>query len=952
MAGLEETFEAVKLLVTVDTQDAETRAKALAKSILEISKITNTTAKEAGQMAGIWLKSFAELDASTKLILKSAQEYAVTLERIDRSIKGGTQRAAINQVKESEKWLELRKAKELEVSERIKLAEEQAAVLTQEKKLGLENAEAQALRAQLVELEKIAALDAQALQSAQQQVRTEAVVGSGPQARLAIQKLREAESGLYDTSKPLTEQQKKLAQELKNLEPVTNKAGKGLWSLTNFARTALGTLEAMAIFLVTKFIGDAVRKSIDGIKQLELAVYNLAVAEKTLSNAGIDITPQDFQQIIQSVKDLNLAISDTDITKGVADLATGLQDLGLSKEQLEGLSKAAAIIAMAENTTMEDVVGQFAQGIAKGGRGLADLDIQVDADVIKQKALESQLVANEEAWNNLTAAQKQSIETQALYLIILDSANTKLEEMGILNDSVTQSTKEASAEWENLTTLLGSTFKPAIVSASELLVSFLQFLQKSVAGLGIIFATAIAGISALNVVLVQMLDGSISSMKGAIDLYKQAFKIGQDAMLANMFPTGIPGLGTDTLFAPDTPTSPKDNTAIENQEDLQKALEKMNNEILEAQIKLAQDMEEAAIDLGRKLEDIAIEYAKKRADAERDHATTVRDINTSYAQKVNEIRADEAEASAKARNDELEREAEFQNKMLELKENYLMDLEEALHERDARQILRLMKQYNLDKTQAERDHALDNQKAQRDVAEKKREFARRRQEAEAERKAKLAEANQDLKDKLAKLQADEEAERRAANLAYERKMQDLQREMHNRLALVAASLVQEFNLTKQGLDAIYKLYTSYYGAIAQVYAAMNTMLGGGMLGAQSAVAAKASASNAKAVAQGNRPAIVGSQRYAEGGMMIADKPTTVTFGEGDGLEMATFTPLNKTGRDVNKLFTNLSGQGGSGSDGILEVDVTLSPDLEARIVRRSMDETAGIITKVKNSKRR
>ena len=134
MAGLEETFEAVKLLVTVDTQDAETRAKALAKSILEISKITNTTAKEAGQMAGIWLRSFAELDASTKLILKSAQEYAVTLERIDRSIKGGTQRAAINQVKESEKWLELRKAKELEVSERIKLAEEQAAVLTQEKK--------------------------------------------------------------------------------------------------------------------------------------------------------------------------------------------------------------------------------------------------------------------------------------------------------------------------------------------------------------------------------------------------------------------------------------------------------------------------------------------------------------------------------------------------------------------------------------------------------------------------------------------------------------------------------------------------------------------------------------------------------------------------------------------------------------------------------------------------
>ena len=102
------------------------------------------------------------------------------------------------------------------------------------------------------------------------------------------------------------------------------------------------------------------------------------------------------------------------------------------------------------------------------------------------------------------------------------------------------------------------------------------------------------------------------------------------------------------------------------------------------------------------------------------------------------------------------------------------------------------------------------------------------------------------------------------------------------------------------------------------------------------------------------PGVGGNQQFAfaEGGTMIADRPTTVTFGEGQGLEMATFTPLNKTGRDVNKLFTNLSGQGGGSMDGTLEVDVTLSPDLEARIVKRSMDETAGIITRVKNSKRR
>lgn len=414
------------------------------------------------------------------------------------------------------------------------------------------------------------------------------------------------------------------------------------------------------------------------------------------------------------------------------------------------------------------------------------------------------------------------------------------------------------------------------------------------------------------------------------------------------------GLSPDERDGEDgTPTGTPPSVAgelSEEQSDLQKALEKMNTEILEAQIKLGQDMEDAAIDLGRKLVDIAEEYAKKRADAERDYSNKVADINASFRNKITDIKNDEAEANAKARNDELEREAEFQNKMLELKENYLMDLEEALHERDARQVLRLMKQYNLDKTQAEREHALDQQSAARDLQEKKKQFARERADAENERKMKLAEAQRDYQDKLAKLKADEDAERRAAELAYQRKMQDLQREMHNRLSLVAAGLVQEFNLTKKGLDAIYSLYKTYYGAIAQVYAAMNTMLAGQsrLLSSGMSVTGGGVITNTT----GNRLPIIGTagqQRFAEGGMMVADRPTTVTFGEA-GLEMAQFTPIGKTGRDVNKLFSNLSGDGQSGNSGSVEIGVTLSPDLEARVIQKSSDHVANVLTKVRGSK--
>ena len=84
--------------------------------------------------------------------------------------------------------------------------------------------------------------------------------------------------------------------------------------------------------------------------------------------------------------------------------------------------------------------------------------------------------------------------------------------------------------------------------------------------------------------------------------------------------------------------------------------------------------------------------------------------------------------------------------------------------------------------------------------------------------------------------------------------------------------------------------------------------------------------------------------------MIANKPTTVTFGDNNGeLELATFTPLQHTGRDVNKLFSNLDASQG-GMSGALEIGVALSPDLEARIMKNTLGQTANIITKVPRSK--
>lgn len=736
------------------------------------------------------------------------------------------------------------------------------------------------------------------------------------------------------------------SNQIDQIERGTRRVHQGLWSWTNVIRTALGTLEAMAIFLIAKFVGDTMAKAIDSVKQLELAIYNLAVAEKSLSRLGVEISPEDFEEIIKSVKDLNLAISDIDITKSVADLATGLRDLGLAKEQIEGLSQAAAIIAVSKGLTMEDVVKQFVLGIAKGGRGLADLDIQVNDSVIKQKALEAQLVESEAAWNSLTASQRQSLETQALYLIIMDNAKSRMEELGLIQTSVTSASRELAASWEDLSTVMGQVFRPVTFGGFVLLEGAVLRTTQGMVYLALatveFFGVLTGGISVIDA----FARGAIKSL-GDVE---QAFLRGQEkarrGLLPHMFIGGAPDIGLPQSTQdfinrykktlPDTPTTPQSPIETE-QEDLQKALEKMNNTILEAQIRLGQDMEEAAINLGRKLVDIAEEYARKRAEAEINLNNKIRDINRDFQNKIQEIQARQREEAERARNDELDREAKFQEKMRQLKEEFLFDLEEALHNRDARTILRLIRRYNLEKEQAEREHALEKENAAREGAARARRFAQQRKDLERERQIRIQAAKQEFQDKLEQLRREEEVERQAAHMAYQRKMEDLERELKDRLALVAAGLVQEFNLTNKGLNAIVELYRRYYANITSIYAAMNKMLTG-----QTSLTIPTTTSGGSGGGGGTALAM------AEGGVLVADSPTTVTFGEA-GPELAAFAPIGRTGRDVNKMFSNLS-EGGIG--GQIGIELFLSPDLETRIIKNTLGHAAEVITRVQGSKKR
>jgi hypothetical protein len=166
---------------------------------------------------------------------------------------------------------------------------------------------------------------------------------------------------------------------------------------------------------------------------------------------------------------------------------------------------------------------------------------------------------------------------------------------------------------------------------------------------------------------------------------------------------------------------------------------------------------------------------------------------------------------------------------------------------------------------------------------------------------------------------------------------------------VADGLLREFNLTDKRLSDIAKLYLRHYNNIAQVYAAIRRMMGGsgGGINFGGTMGGGVGPQGGGINYGGTMGSGYGPQA-AEGGNFLANRPTSVTFGEA-GLEMASFRPIGRKGQDVNKVFSNMSGGGGSAS-GAVTIELLLSPDLEARVVQNSLNKTAEIVTRIQRSK--
>lgn len=715
---------------------------------------------------------------------------------------------------------------------------------------------------------------------------------------------------------------------VKNAEKGVNSFSHGI----DLARVAIGTLVATlafkAINTVLNFISNAFSTMAEKTKLFETSLYNLHNAERVLSESGIEVTFKDLEAVIDRVHaKFRGMFSLIDIQDAVADIAIATKDLGFSAKQIEMLSEAIGGVQLRHPELTFQEVEQHAITALLSGRtqSLQNMGIAANEATVKEKALEMGLIQT---------GQELTTQTKALAIlqIMYDSTAKETEDLRERQNTLSGASQTLQSSWEDLMRVLGVGFAPVIISllgqVNKSLQGLYAWTQKSNDSLkGLLLAL----MTVLNfmVMLPQYALKGLTPLKAFQDAYASAYQTLQSYTEFLTKSTDTATESIDKLGNSIEELQSKDlNSLISSVEGfadrMDKATDKFNTDV-------AQSQEDYYIKLRRSQEDYQIDVAKVEKD----------------------FRDKKQDADRKYRENESNAEAKFQQQLKELRDKYLFDLEDALRNRDARQVLRLMAQYKMDKEHLTERYALESQ-------ERKKNYQQELEDLKKQESDKLAEmaAAQALKEQRMKEDWMLENERRAEQ--YEREIQELKKSWEDRLREEATKLGQQYGLNESQVEQLYQLLSKYYGPSGyfdglydysykslvarsqNLLAALNAMIAG----------FSSSMVNLSAMIPGvvNANAIYGGGFRAKGGIDIVNKPTRTSFGAtyGEaGPEAHIFIPLSNPSSGIPSSIASSMGGEGSGKIGI---ELWLSPDLESRIVENSLNQAADVITRVRRSK--
>lgn len=759
-----------------------------------------------------------------------------------------------------------------------------------------------------------------------------------------------------------------------------DKKGKGWKHGIDLIRTALGTLTAVGIFQFLSFITESFQTAVKAARELEEGLYRLHNAERILSQQGIDIKTENLEKGIQDIKKLLPVFSEEDLTGLVGQVSIQLSEKGLSEKEILGLAKAIAVLNV--NSVDTETLAQTAQGVigsllTDNAKGVSKLGIELGDAAIEAKAFEMNLLAAGESSKDLTASEKDMVKLQ---LIIQKAAESEAG-LGEYLESNSARIQQNEASWHDLLASIGSIF----TALTPLLTPFFDTIKDGVNGFKAMLVIIQATENAVKELVANFLGARDALRSGLIDPEEYFGRIRE------IFTTGFQsdfkeGLSDITKFFPKMPANAPDwfknlfgeflankDTITAPIDNFQNALDSIDTEkardALEDMLKKLEDLQNK---MKESEEDFQLKLGRFDQDTLREREDMVEDYNLNVLQTQRQFALRRKEAEDKYRQREIQDERRFQEQMRQLREKFLYNLEDALRERDARQVLRLIDQYNMERQALINENAL----RKKDQAEQQQQERDQLKAEEAERLRVMAE---EFALKMQRYDEESAIKRQRMEEDHAIEMARLKEQQAEIIEAAAYKIAEEYGLNEQGAQALYNLLNQYYGssgALATLTAnGYNSMLmqastflsqiatviaqyQGMMAGAAASISPYSSpgggyipggySSPQNTTPMGGR-IIPG---YAEGGQFVATKPRVIAVGEGGESELVTITPLSQLGSMRNIQPVNgMNGMDGRNGQTQITLDMNLSPDLEARVVRKSMDGTAAVIERINRSKR-
>lgn len=701
-------------------------------------------------------------------------------------------------------------------------------------------------------------------------------------------------------------------------------------------RIALGALTAMIVFNVVQAFQQFFTGAIKDAYDLEGALYNLANAERIMSQQGIQIAPKDLQDQINNLQRLVPIISQIDATKAVSSIALFTKDLGYTKDQIGALSEAVGVLYVrnkAMGLSFEQVLSQVQTGLLTGrAQGIRDLGVSISEAAIEQEALRMGLVKTDKEFKNLTGDIQTQIKAQAMLSIIVKNTAQEQGSLGQYMQTNAGRMDLFTSTLTNFRTAAGQAFIPFLAALAEVGTAIIGIYKIYQQVAEFFMSRLVTAFVTPFIVLSEAVQGHIKSVEDFQGIYSRVFTA-VDAFIKQHI-----GLTLEQANAMDTATGSAQQLGSALADMSKVDLSSLNNALISLQDQLAKLNREYA----QNQEKYAQEYNLKIQRMQQDYQISVQ-------QTIQEFNNRRADLEAQYRNQQMDAEAKYQEQMRELRSKYLYDLEDALRNRDARQVLRLQAQYKMDKDNLTRNFQIENEARARQYATELAQLKRN----EEQKLAEMAAAEKLKEQRAAEDYAIEQAQRKQA---YDDALADLKKSWQERLDEEAQKIADNLGITGKGVDEIRKVLEKYYGAngvfdglyqysldsltekgstmlaemaaIVSQYMAMANSIGG-MWG--SGYKPQTPTEPTKKGGQGK------SQGRASGGIDLVTSPTNFTAGEGGTPELAMFLPLNKP---LSQIPNNLPSGGSRDVSGNITIDVIASPDLEARITNNTLRQVA------------